>query len=38
MGMKRKILDVGGYSREYLITQTPELLSMCDAVIDVAEL
>lgn len=35
MQMKREVLERGGYSREYLITQTPELLSLCDAVIDV---
>jgi len=38
MGMKRAVLDRGGYDREYLITQTPELLDMCDAVINVETL
>lgn len=38
MTMKRAVLERGGYDREYLITQTPELLAMCDAVIDVAQL
>lgn len=38
MQMKRSVLERGGYSREYLITQTPELLNLCDAVIDVANL
>lgn len=38
MQMKRAVLERGGYSREYLITQTPELLHLCDAVIDVAAL
>lgn len=35
MAMKRTVLEKGGYEREFLITQTPELLHMCDAVIDV---
>lgn len=35
MQMKRSVLERGGYSREYIITQTPELLNLCDAVIDV---
>jgi len=35
MQMKRAVLERGGYSQEYLITQTPQLLDMCDAVIDV---
>lgn len=38
MRMKRSVLERGGYSREYLITQTPELLNLCDAVIDVANI
>ncbi|MBS3912836.1 MAG: SMC family ATPase [Hydrogenophaga sp.] len=38
MAMKRRVLEVGGYEREFLITQTPELLNMCDAVIDVTGL
>ncbi|WP_343067083.1 AAA family ATPase [Hydrogenophaga aromaticivorans] len=38
MAMKRAVLQRGGYSREYLITQTPELLSLCDGVIDVTTL
>lgn len=36
MAMKRAVIERGGYEREYLITQTPELLEMCDAVLDVA--
>lgn len=36
MQMRRTVLERGGYSREYIITQTPELLSMCDAVIDLS--
>lgn len=38
MQMKRAVLERGGYSREYLITQTPELLNLCDAVIDVSNI
>jgi exonuclease SbcC len=38
MAMKRSVLERGGYEREYIITQTPELLLMCDEVIDVTKL
>ncbi|WP_234265177.1 hypothetical protein [Hydrogenophaga sp. NFH-34] len=38
MAMKRAVIERGGYEREYLITHTPELLEMCDAVIDVTKL
>lgn len=38
MAMKRAVIERGGYEREYLITQTPELLEMCDAVVDVRNL
>ncbi|UUZ66275.1 SMC family ATPase (plasmid) [Polaromonas sp. P1-6] len=38
MSMKRAVLERGGYSREYLITQTPELMDLCDAAIDVTTL
>lgn len=38
MEMQRAVVDRGGYSREYIITQTPELLNLCDAVIDVSAL
>lgn len=34
MAMKREVLRLGGYGREYFITQTPELAAMADAVID----
>jgi exonuclease SbcC len=34
MAMKREVLRLGGYEREYFITQTPELTAMADAVID----
>lgn len=38
MMMKRAVLNQGGYQREYIITQTPELWEMCDAVLDVTAL
>jgi len=38
MDMKRAVLKRGGYQCEYLITQTPALWEMCDAVINVADL
>jgi exonuclease SbcC len=31
--MKQKVLTLGGYSQEYCITHTPELLAMANAVI-----
>ena len=34
MAMKREVLRLGGYEREYFITQTPELAAMADVVID----
>jgi len=34
MAMKREVLRLGGYTREYFISQTPELTAMADAVID----
>ncbi|MBI5720674.1 MAG: DNA repair protein [Burkholderiales bacterium] len=34
MAMKREVLRLGGYEREYFISQTPELTAMADAVID----
>lgn len=34
MTMKREVLRLGGYEREYFISQTPELAAMADAVID----
>lgn len=38
MSMKRAVLARGGYDREYIVTQTPELVELCDAVIDVTQL
>jgi exonuclease SbcC len=34
MAMKRQVLRLGGYEREFFISQTPELAAMADAVID----
>lgn len=34
MAMKREVLRLGGYEREYFISQTPELTAMADVVID----
>ncbi|MFM0608843.1 SMC family ATPase [Paraburkholderia sediminicola] len=38
MRMKREVLKQGGYEREFFISQTPELISEADAVIDVEAL
>ena len=35
MQMKREVLRLGGYAREYFVSQTPELTQMADVVIDV---
>jgi len=34
VAMKRKVLELGGYEREFFGSQTPELTAMADAVID----
>lgn len=34
MAMKREVLRLGGYEREFFISQTPELTAMANAVID----
>ncbi len=36
MAMKREVLRLGGYRREFFISQTSELTAMADAVIDLA--
>jgi exonuclease SbcC len=36
MQMKREVLRLGSYVREYFVSQTPELTQMADVVIDVA--
>ena len=38
MEMKRQVLRIGGYEREYFVSQTPELWEMADAIIDVSSL
>ncbi|WP_333994594.1 SMC family ATPase [Burkholderia orbicola] len=38
MRMKREVLRQGRYSREFFISQTPDLIAEADAVIDVAAL
>lgn len=35
MAMKREVLRIGGYEREFFVSQTPELWELADAVIDV---
>jgi exonuclease SbcC len=34
IAMKREVLRLGGYQREFFVSQTPELSAMADAVID----
>jgi len=34
MDMKREVLRLGGYSREFYVSQTPELNAMADCIID----
>ncbi len=34
MAMKREVLRLGGYEREFFVSQTPELTAMADEVID----
>jgi DNA repair protein SbcC/Rad50 len=34
MAMKREVLRLGGYAREFFVSQTPELTAMADALID----
>lgn len=38
VAMKREVLRLGGYEREFFVSQTPELTAMADAVIDVESL
>ena len=38
MAMKREVLRLGGYEREFFVSQTPELTAMADAVIDLEKL
>jgi exonuclease SbcC len=34
MDMKREVLRLGGYDQEFVVSQTPELTAMADAIID----
>lgn len=34
VAMKREVLELGGYEREFFVSQTPELTAMADAVIN----
>jgi len=34
MAMKREVLRIGGYTEEFFVSQTPELVAMADVVID----
>lgn len=34
MEMKREVLRLGGYEREFYVSQTPELTALADVVID----
>jgi exonuclease SbcC len=38
MAMKREVLRLGGYEREFFVSQTPELTAMADAVINLEDL
>jgi exonuclease SbcC len=38
MAMKREVLRLGGYEQELFVSQTPELWSLADCVIDVKRL
>ena len=38
MQMKREVLRLGGYAREFFVSQTPELTQMADVVIDLVAL
>lgn len=38
LAMKREVLRLGGYRREFFVSQSPELTAMADGVIDLAAL
>jgi len=38
MAMKREVLRLGGYAREFFVSQTLELTVMADVVIDLEKL
>ena len=37
VAMKRKVIDLGGYRREFFITHSPDLWDLADAVIDLSQ-
>ena len=37
MAMKRKVIELGGYQREFFISHSPELWDLADAVIDLSQ-
>lgn len=38
IAMKREVLRIGGYGREFFVSQSPELTAMADAVIDLEQI
>jgi exonuclease SbcC len=38
MQLKREVLRLGGYGREYFVSQTPELVQLADSVIDLDQI
>lgn len=38
MNMKREVLRLGGYGCEFFVSQTPELTSMADRIIDLEDM
>ena len=34
MDMKREVIRLGGYEREFFVSQTPQLTAMADKIID----
>jgi exonuclease SbcC len=37
VNMKRRVLELGGYKREFFISHSPDLWEMADAVIDLGQ-
>ena len=37
MAMKREVLRIGGYAQEFFVSQTPELASTADLIIDLEQ-
>lgn len=36
--MKREVLRLGGYASEFFVSQTPELTTMADCIIDLEDM